>query len=113
MLGAAAIVHADEALQDWIPDVLTFPDDTEIVADRAIGSGVRMFSIATGADGRDLLARWEESLNASGYRATRSEGELLDQSIEFSGPGIANARIIVAPTTEEGQNLIEFDATLE
>ncbi|MEY8838261.1 hypothetical protein AB9K41_04360 [Cribrihabitans sp. XS_ASV171] len=113
VLGAAAIVHADEPLQDWIPDVLAFPEDAEIVADRSIGSSVRMFSISTGENAQELLSTWEESLNVNGYRVTRSEGELLDQSIEFSGPGIANAKIIVAPTTEEGQTLIEFDATLE
>lgn len=36
----------------------------------------------------------------------------MDRSIKFSGPGIANAKIIVAPTTEDGRSIIEFDATL-
>ncbi|MFP4238162.1 hypothetical protein [Rhodosalinus sp.] len=39
-------------------------------------------------------------------------GRLLDRAIEFSAPGIANAKIIVAPTTEDGRSIIEFDATL-
>lgn len=110
---AAAAVYADENLQDWIPDVLTFPDDAEVVTDRAIGSTVRMFSIETGADVDDLFADWEESLDGNGYPVAQGADDLLDRSIEFSGPGISNAKIIVAPTTEDGRSVIEFDATLD
>ncbi|WP_300043368.1 hypothetical protein [uncultured Paracoccus sp.] len=60
VLAASAVVYADEHLQDWIPDVLTIPEDAEVVTDRAIGSTVRMFSIATGADVDALFAEWEE-----------------------------------------------------
>jgi hypothetical protein len=110
---ATAVVHAEENLQDWMPDVLTFPEDTEIVMDRAIGSTVRLFSVATGADVDALFADWEESLNSNGYPVTQSSDDLLDRSIEFSGPGIASAKIIVAPTSEDGRSIIEFDATLD
>ncbi|AUH65573.1 hypothetical protein CX676_16605 [Paracoccus zhejiangensis] len=113
MLAASAVVYADEHLQDWIPDVLTIPEDAEVVTDRAIGSTVRMFSIATGADVDALFAEWEESLSGNGYPVTQGADDLLDHSIEFSGPGIANAKIIVAPTTEDGRSVIEFDATLD
>lgn len=112
VLAASAAVYAEELLQDWIPDVLTIPDDMEVVTDRAIGSTVRMFSIATGADVDTLFRDWEESLNDNGYTIQQGAGDLLDRSIEFSGSGIANAKIIVAPTTEDGRSLIEFDATL-
>jgi hypothetical protein len=80
--------------------------------DRAIGASVRMFSITTGADVDALLADWEESLNDNGFPVTQSGNDLLDRAIEFSGPGIANAKILVAPSTDEGRNIIEFDATL-
>jgi len=110
---AAAVVYADEHMQDWIPDVLAIPDDAEVVTDRAIGSTVRMFSIATGADVDALFADWEESLNGNGYPVTQGAEDLLDRSIEFSGPGITNAKIIVAPTTDDGRSIIEFDATLD
>jgi hypothetical protein len=113
VLAATAIVHADDRLQDWIPGVLALPDDAEVVTDRAVGSTVRMFSIATGADIDRLFADWEESLSANGYPVTQGTDDLLDRSIEFSGPGIANAKIIVAPTSEDGRRVIEFDATLE
>ncbi|WP_157935979.1 hypothetical protein [Paracoccus zhejiangensis] len=113
VLAASAVVYADEHLQDWIPDVLTIPEDAEVVTDRAIGSTVRMFSIATGADVDALFAEWEESLSGNGYPVTQGADDLLDHSIEFSGPGIANAKIIVAPTTEDGRSVIEFDATLD
>lgn len=112
VLTVSAVVHADEHLQDWIPDALAIPDDAEIVTDRAIGSTVRMFSFATGADVDALLADWEESLNGNGYPVTQSADDLLERAIEFSGPGIANAKIIVAPRTQDGRNVIEFDATL-
>jgi hypothetical protein len=111
-LAASAVVHAEEYLQDWIPDVLTMPDDAEVVRDHAIGSTVRMFSIATNADVDALFADWEESLSNNGYPVARGTDDLLDRSIEFSGPGIANAKIIVAPTTDNDRSLIEFDATL-
>jgi len=112
VLSASAIVYAEERLQDWIPEVLVFPDDTEVVKDRAIGATVRMLSITTDADIDTLFAAWEESLRENGYPLARSDNELLNGSIEFSGPGIANAKIILSPTAYEGQSLIEFDATL-
>jgi hypothetical protein len=112
VLAASAVVSADEHLQDWIPDVLVMPEDAEIVTERSIGSTVRMFSIATTADTEGLLTDWEERLNSNGFPVTRTADDLLDGSMEFSGPGIANAKIVVAPTTEDGRNVIEFDATL-
>lgn len=113
VLAASAVVYADGHLQDWIPDVLAIPDDAEVVTDRAIGSTVRMFSIATGADVDALFADWEESLSGNGYPVMQGADDLLDRSIEFSGPGITNAKIIVAPTTDDGRSIIEFDATLD
>ena len=112
VLAASAVVSADERLQDWIPDVLVLPDDAEVVTDRSIGSTVRMFSISTTADAEGLLTDWEERLNSNGFPVTRTADDLLDGSMEFSGPGIANAKIVVAPTTEDGRNVIAFDATL-
>ena len=113
VFAGSAIVYADEPLQDWIPDVLTIPDDAEVVTDRSIGSTVRMFSIATGTDVDALFADWEKSLRDSGYPITQAADNLLDRSIEFSGPGIVNAKIIAAPTTRGGRSLIEIDATLD
>lgn len=113
VLAASVMVYADEHIQDWIPDVLTFPEDAEVVTDRAIGSSVRLFSISTGADVDALLADWEESLTENGYPVTQEAGDLLDRSIEFTGPGISNAKILVAPVTEDGRSVIEFDATLD
>jgi hypothetical protein len=113
VLAASAAVYAEEQLQDWIPDVLAIPEDAEVLADRAIGSTVRMFSIATGADVDALFVDWEESLSANGYPVQQGADDLLERSIEFSGPGIVNAKIIAAPTMDDGRNIIEFDATLD
>lgn len=113
LLAASSIVHAEEHLQDWIPDVLSMPEDAEVMMDRTIGSTVRMLSITTETDVAALFDEWEESLETNGYPISRHEGEVLQNLIEFSGPGIANAKIILAPTAEEGRNVIEFDATLD
>ncbi len=114
VLAASAIVRADEHLQDWIPDVLEMPEDAEVVADREIGSSLRMFSISTEADVDALFADWQEALSENGYLIDQEADEGLERSIEFSGPGIGNAKIIVAPTIEgQDRSLIEFDATLQ
>lgn len=110
---AAAIVHADEQLQDWIPEVLTMPDDVAVVNEREIGSTIRMLSISTNADVDALFEDWEESLRTNGYLIQQGEDDILDRSIEFSGNGIGNAKIIVSPTEHDGRHLIEFDATLD
>ncbi|MGP1355900.1 hypothetical protein [Roseicyclus sp.] len=113
VLALSAISRADEHVQEWIPDVLVFPDDAEVVSDRAVGSAIRMFSISTERDVAEILATWEENLRQGGYAITQQSDELLDGAIEFSGPGIVNAKIILAPTAETGRNVIQFDATLE
>ncbi|RFP89372.1 hypothetical protein DZK27_05595 [Rhodobacteraceae bacterium 63075] len=109
---AAVSVYADERLQDWVPGVLTLPEDAEILTDRAIGSTIRMFSLETEADADTLLTDWEESLANDGYTVTEGIDDRLGQSVEFSGDGIANAKIIVAPSSEGERTVIEFDATL-
>ncbi len=112
-LATSTVVYAEEKLQDWIPDALMIPEDAEVVTDRAIGSTVRLLSITTGADLDALFTDWEESLSSNGYAITQGEEDLLEQSIEFSGPGILNAKVIAAPNTHDGRHIIEFDATLK
>lgn len=36
----------------------------------------------------------------------------MERVIEFSGGGISNAKIIIAPSSIEGRHVVEFDATL-
>ena len=112
VLAATAVAWAEMAVQDWIPETLEFPADAEMVTDREIGSTVRMFSVATGAETGPLLAAWEEALRTGGYAIDRDSEELVEGAIEFSGPGIANAKIVANRSAEDGQTLIEFDATL-
>ncbi|MDD9727571.1 hypothetical protein PVV74_19135 [Roseovarius sp. SK2] len=113
VLSASAVVYAVEHIQRRIPDGLAIPGDAEVVTDRAIGSTVRMFSIATGTDVDAIDADWQQCLCVNGYAVTQGTGDLLDLSIEFFGPGIGNTKIIVAPSTETGRSIIEFDATLD
>lgn len=112
VLASMAVALADEPVQDWIPEVLVMPEDAETLTDRAIGSTVRMFSIATSTDADALLQEWEESLAEGGYPVTQGSDDLLERSIEFSGPGITNAKIVLSPSTDDGRTVIEFDATL-
>lgn len=120
MLAAAALVclatvvaYAEAALQDWIPEVVELPTDAAVVTDREIGSTVRMFSVTTGEETGPLLEGWAEALRTNGYDIERDTDELLEQAIQFSGPGIANAKIVATRSAEGGQTLIEFDATLD
>ncbi len=88
------------------------PDDAEVVTDRAIGSTVRLFSIATGADVDALFTDREESLSGKGYPVTQVADDLLDRSIAFLRPCIASAKIIITPGTDAGRSIIEFGETL-
>lgn len=100
-------------MQSWVPAELEMPDDSEVLTDREIGSHLRMFSFSTGSDVDDLLNGWEEALQLAGYTIIQGEGDLLSRVIEFSGEGISNAKIAVAPASAEDHNIIEIDATLQ
>ncbi len=112
MLTLPAHAGDEIKLQDWIPEVLEMPDDTEVVTDRAIGSSIRVFRISTEEDSSELLKRWREALESEGFQIETSTTELESQQIQFSGPGIENATISVAPNTAEGRTALSFDATL-
>ncbi|TCM87093.1 hypothetical protein [Rhodovulum steppense] len=111
-LSATMILHAEEAPQDWVPDVLDFPEDIEVLTDRAIGSTLRMFSFSTEQDAEALMVAWEEALRVAGYTIIQTQGEMLDATIEFSGQDIGNAKIVLTPTAGDERAVIEFDATL-
>jgi hypothetical protein len=113
LLAVAPTVRAEVQLQAWIPQVLDIPADAEVVTDREIGSSVRMFSVTTGAETGPLLEGWEQALRDNGYDIERDTDELLDNALEFSGPGISAAKIVANRRAENGLTLIEFDATLE
>jgi hypothetical protein len=107
-------LHAESAIevQDWIPEALTMPEDAEVKTDRAIGSSIRLFEIVTAEKVDTLLARWSEALEEEGYRISKSSAEMDIQQIEFTGPGIGNAKISVAPSALDGRNVLSFDASL-
>lgn len=104
---------AERAPQEWVPDVLEFSDDLDVLSNREIGSTARMFAIGRHATPDDLIATWEHALRTNGFVIEQNFGDVLERAIEFSGPGIGNAKIVVASRkgTEEA-NIIEFDATL-
>lgn len=113
LLCASAIARADEQRQDWVPKVLRIPDDAELLSDRQIGSTVRMLSIATAEAPDALFAEWEDALRSNGYSIEQGKDELVANSIEFSGSGILNAKIVGVPDpADDGRTVIEFDATL-
>ncbi|TFL16194.1 hypothetical protein [Jannaschia formosa] len=79
VLAAKLAVPVQERLQDWIPEVLTVPNDAQVITDRAIGSTIRMFSIATDVDVDALFADWEASLDSNGYPVSQGADDLLDR----------------------------------
>lgn len=120
LLVAIFAVHAatnaaaqDVAPQSWVPSDLAMPDDAELQSDRAIGSSLRMFSFTTEEDVDDLLTTWEEDLRLAGYNVLIAQDPTLERIIEFSGNGINNAKIAVAPASSDARRLVEFDATLQ
>lgn len=104
---------AQDPVQDWVPAALEMPADIEVLTDRAIGSSLRMFSFRTDQDVDVLLNEWEDALQAQGYTIIQGEGDLLQRAIEFSGQGINNAKIAVAPASADDSKVIEIDATLQ
>lgn len=108
----ACLLMAQEVAQDWIPPEIRFPEDMQVVVDRAIGSTTRMFSFRTGAEVEALLEEWRSTLEEAGYAVESSEQSILDRQIEFSGSNIDNAKISVAPRADSDQSVIEFDASL-
>lgn len=116
LLAASAVLHAQDRIeawtQDWMPSALSVPDDAELLTDREIGSTVRMFSFSTASDIDALFAAWEAALQTDGFQIDQSPDELLERSIEFSGTGITNAKIVAGITHDDGRTVIEVDATL-
>lgn len=113
VLFAGVIVYADEVPQAWVPEVLMIPEDAVIEMDRAIGSSIRMFSFSTGTDIDILFGDWSTSLEEDGYSIRPQQVELDQNSIEFSGRNILNAKIVTAPANTGDRVVITFDATLQ
>lgn len=104
---------AQDQVQGWVPAELKMPADFEVLTDREIGSSLRMFSFRTEEDVDTLLNEWEAALQAAGYMILQGEGDLLERAVEFSGQGISNAKIAVAPASADDSKVIEIDATLQ
>lgn len=109
----SVVAQAEEPPQSWVPEALVMPEDMEMLTDREIGGSLRMFSFNTGEDVDALLTEWEEALRLAGYTITQAQDEALERVIEFSGQGISNAKIAVAPSLLDDLAVIEFDATLQ
>lgn len=111
-LGQGALAQ-ESPPQSWVPDVLHLPDDAQVLTDRAIGESLRMFSFATHADVDALLRGWEADLREAGYSVLQAQADVLDRVIAFSGQGINNAQIVVAPASGSTRRIVAFDATLD
>ncbi|WP_448328389.1 hypothetical protein [Sulfitobacter sp. M13] len=113
VLFAGVIAYADEVPHGWVPEVLMLPDDAAIEMDRAIGSSIRMFSFSTETDIDILFGDWSTALEESGYSIRPQQVELDQNSIEFSGRNILNAKIATAAANTGDRVVITFDATLK
>jgi hypothetical protein len=112
---AAGAAAADDTpnSQDWIPDAIELPDDMEVTSDREIGSSTRMFAFATDADGAALIADWRSVLeNTPGFSVDPPSDALDIPELEFSGPGIGNAKIALDRGTDGERDVIRMDASL-
>lgn len=109
---AAAVVHAERPFQDWLPEVIRMPGDAEILSESEIGSTVRMFSVSTSENTSELFVEWQEALREVGYSIVQEPGEFGSRVLEFSGEGVANAKIAESPARTDGRAVIQFDATL-
>ncbi len=102
VFSATALLHAQDRIeawtQDWVPTILEVPADAILLTDREIGSTVRMFSFSTGADVDALFETWEAALRDGGFPIDQGADDLLERSIEFSGRGITNAKIVAGVT---------------
>lgn len=99
--------------QDWIPAAVDLPADMMVKVDRAIGSSTRIFSFETRADGAALIVDWAAALDAAGYQIKDPNPELAARQIDFSGPGIGNAKISIQPGAVHGTTTVQFDASLD
>ena len=116
VLAATLALHAQAPLsgwtQDWMPDILAVPEDAQLLSDRAIGSSVRIFSFDTAGDIDAIFADWQRALETGGFQIDQGMDDLLERSIEFSGTGITNAKIVAGATDDAGRTVITVDATL-
>lgn len=109
----AVMAQAAEAeTQDWIPEPIALPSDRDVITNREIGASTRMFAFTTSEDGAALMARWREALAGAGYVVAPPSEAIETPEIEFSGPGIGNAKIALVPGGGEGRATIQFDASL-
>lgn len=113
MAFAASELCAEVPGPDWLPKVLEFPEDTEVVTSREIGSSMRLLRLATTQDAGELLNAWRTALLLGGYAVREAEADLDILQISFSGQGINNAQIAVPNRGKKTRTMIEIDATLD
>ncbi|NDW59936.1 hypothetical protein G0P98_25970 [Yangia sp. PrR004] len=113
MIFAASELCAEVPGPDWLPKVLEFPEDTEVVTSREIGSSMRLLRLATTQDAGELLGSWRSALLAAGYTVREPQVDLDALQLSFSGKGINNAQIAVPNRGQKNRTMIEIDATLD
>lgn len=111
LLRAVTPTESQQQLQEWLPNVLEIPEDVEVLADRKIGSNLRMLTLSTSVDVDDLF-EWEDALRANGYAIGRLRDEPPYRVIEFNGTGIVNAKIIAGLGGNDERTVIQIDATV-
>ncbi|SEO45256.1 hypothetical protein SAMN04490248_105136 [Salinihabitans flavidus] len=115
LLAGAALAESDEAVDrpDWLPSEIVLPEDAKIGDAREIGSYIKMVSFETEQDAEALLDTWEDELSGAGYQIMRKLDESIESTVEFSGNGVQNGKIVIAPVTPDAKTTIEIDMTLQ
>ncbi len=97
---------------EWLPPPLDLPSDAEVSINAEVGSSARMLQFSTDEDPDALLERWRTALREGGYAIDDSLAQIEERQIQFSGPSVDSAQVVVLPAAGAGRVTLQVDATL-
>jgi hypothetical protein len=109
-LVALPVMAADRP--EWLPTALELPEDARISLNAEVGASARMLQFSTDEDADALLERWREALIGADYLIDQSLTQIEERQIQFSGPDVDSAQVVVLPAAGAGRVTLQIDATL-
>ncbi len=107
-----AMPVAAQERPDWLPAALVLPADAQVSLNAEVGSSARMLQFSTNEDPDALLDRWREALRENGYLIDDSLNQIEERQIQFTGPSVDAAQVVVLPAAGAGRITLQIDATL-
>lgn len=107
-----AMPAAAQERPDWLPAPLDLPADAQVSLNAEVGSSARMLQFSTDEDPDALLDRWREALREDGYLIDDSLNQIEERQIQFTGPSVDAAQVVVLPAAGAGRVTLQIDATL-